>query len=507
MPRLRIQKFSVVFLSLALLIASCGPSPQGSKNVQYQPILPFGSPDITASGTISSGFPTPVMSSAPGPQSSSAPGTIISHPQLNPWPQANMPQITSIDPSTARPGTIVTIYGDYFNDTRDNGSVVFIKNNDSYVGTINDWTNKQIRVKIPDTLPSETYQVAVSANNKYSNYQYITVSTTAVTPTPTATPTPTGWTPTPTSSVWTPTPTPTATGSSVSYSISGKVYNGITSQIVSGASIQLTSGATGSGSSDSSGNYTVSYTSASGTAIKIKATASGYSATEMSLVSGSISNQPIALLPSPLPTTSPTPPILVGLANVPLAEINLPWVLPTIGIGTNKPNTFAQAMTASQVQTLYNWPYSTKGVSFGFFASKTDSDETFTPGGTFIILPVAREYLDVSGYATTDLNLDNALTGEQGIGTLAKLKAGDIIPVFKYNIIWQASVPGIVVKANSGATADTLDRMLADALAIGGIPAVNGRFAILAPLPSYGFYGACIPQNTGGAAANTIIQF
>lgn len=501
-----------IFLCLLVLFAGCpGPSFQPKPVPSTVEIIqPIGNPSSTLFpvGTITSSplvTPLPLTYVSPTPSGyTSPPYTPTPLPTIYPWPIVNYPSIYSIDPLYGASNTVVKIYGNNFNDTRGDGVVLFIKNNISYSAWVYSWSNTYIETNLSSDWEIETYQVIVVVNSRTSNYQYFTLTT---------------------ASSSSPTPSPTASGTSSSpsgYSFTGKVYNCCSSntsgETISGATIQITSGASGSATSDSNGQYSFSYTGTSGTILKMKASKTGYATVEEPVAVATYSNAAVLLIPTSIPSIYPSPtPQPVPVNTDTLSAINTPWVVKDVGVGANKPNIFVQYFSPTQTQTLFNFPNSATGVSFGCFSNSSDPEDMHTPGGTFMILPITKDYLDSTGYGTIDSNGDHTTNGEQGTGTKAKLKTGDIIPVFKYNFgMWQAAVPGIVVKADFAANAELLSKMLADALLRGIDPGlvpngakageVNNRFAVMAPLPSYGFFGACVPGNSA-SGLTSVIQF
>ena len=86
-------------------------------------------------------------------------------------PTGPAPTITSIDPTSAEPGSQITITGTGFNPTASQ-NVVIIGNRSAYVVSA---TATQLVVEVPSELPSGTYPITVSANGKTSNAATITV--------------------------------------------------------------------------------------------------------------------------------------------------------------------------------------------------------------------------------------------------------------------------------------------------------------------------------------------
>ncbi len=81
------------------------------------------------------------------------------------------PQITSITPSTAKVGDLITINGTAFGDDKTKGEVYF---NDKKATEISYWTNTAISLKIP--AGAETGNVVVRVNGVQSNLYYYTVT-------------------------------------------------------------------------------------------------------------------------------------------------------------------------------------------------------------------------------------------------------------------------------------------------------------------------------------------
>ena len=86
-------------------------------------------------------------------------------------PSGPAPTITSIDPSSAEPGSQITIYGTGFHPTA-NQNIVIIGNRNAYVVNA---SATQLTVEIPPELPSGIYAITVSVNGQTSNTGSITV--------------------------------------------------------------------------------------------------------------------------------------------------------------------------------------------------------------------------------------------------------------------------------------------------------------------------------------------
>jgi len=96
---------------------------------------------------------------------------------LNQGPTGPAPTITSIDPTSAEPGSQITIYGTGFNTTA-NQNIVIIGNRNAYVVNA---SATQLTVEIPPELPSGNYAITVSVNGQTSNARTISVGEGTVT--------------------------------------------------------------------------------------------------------------------------------------------------------------------------------------------------------------------------------------------------------------------------------------------------------------------------------------